>query len=90
MKAVKSDRGFEVLEHDGYPVEGKKGPQRLAQQSSAIGDYDDSFDRPGSSFLWIGENHHLNREEVKEFISQLQSWVDSGGFRKTKDEKKSQ
>jgi hypothetical protein len=22
--------------------------------SSAIGDYDDSFDRPGSSFLWIG------------------------------------
>ena len=53
---------------------------RLFQESSAKGDYEDSLDRPGSSFLWIGRNHHLNREEVAEFVKHLQRWLDTGSL----------
>ncbi len=53
-------------------------PKRVASQSSAIGDYPDSLDRPGTSFLWIGEHHHLNREEVAEMVMHLQNWLFAG------------
>lgn len=78
MTITTSDRGFQRLLHDGYPAERTKGVHRLAGQSSAIGDYPDSFDRPGSSYLWIGDNHHLHREEVRAFIGHLQTWLDTG------------
>lgn len=74
MKAVKSERGFIHiihLNHANEPVE-----KRLISESSAIGDYDDSLRKPGSSYLWIGEDHHLNREEVKELIERMQYWLD--------------
>lgn len=45
----KNDRGFEIA-----TIEDQYGVECSIQQSSAIGDYQDSLDRPGSSFLWIG------------------------------------
>lgn len=42
-----------------------------------IGDYPDSFDIPGSSYLHISNTHHLNREEVRELIMNMQFWLDN-------------
>ncbi len=81
MNVVKSERGFEVLEHEVYPgVKTSERVLRLALQSSAIGEYDDSMSRPGSSYLWIAEHHHLNREEVEQFVGHLQSWLNTGSM----------
>ena len=79
MQITTSERGFQFLEHPAYlePHEDK----RLASQSSAVGDYDDSLDRAGSSFLWISDNHHLNREEVAEFAKHLLAWVETGSLK---------
>jgi hypothetical protein len=79
MKLTKSDRGFEFLNHDTYENKPKAG--RLASQSSAIGDYEDSLDRPGTSFLWIGNDHHLNREEVRQFVAHLTAWLKTGSLK---------
>lgn len=76
MKITTTQKGFRVLEHDTYGNDPK--PARLIQESSAIGDYQDSFDRPGSSYLWVGADHHLNREEVVELINHLKRWVSIG------------
>jgi hypothetical protein len=76
MKAEKTVRGFVVVTHAKYPPDGTE--TRLAQESSVVGDYDDAFDRPGSSALWIGDNHHLNREEVAELILRLNHWLSKG------------
>lgn len=78
MKITKSERGFEELRHESYP-EGKQ--LRVVSASSIIGDYEDAFDRPGTSALWIGDNHHMNREEVRELIKYLQAWVDTGSLK---------
>lgn len=67
-------RGFQVLRLDGY---------QLAQQSSAIGTYQDSFDKPGSSFLWIptkSDDVQLDREQVRELAAFLLRWCDTGSF----------
>lgn len=77
MRADKSDRGF-VSVYDGkYQNECGKYT-RLIGESSAIGDYDDSMDKPGSSFLWVGTDHHLNREEVRELIQRMEHWLATG------------
>lgn len=76
MHIVKNNRGFRVLVEEKYQNEPGEFTQ-LVEESSAIGDYDNSFDKPGSSFLWIGQDHHLNREQVKELISYLQHWLDN-------------
>lgn len=70
-----TDRGFVVIRHQKFNEEGVM--TRLVQESSVIGSYDDSGDNPGSSCLWIGQDHHLNREEVKELIDRLQYWLDN-------------
>lgn len=45
----KTGRGFSLVEFtDAY------GNGCSLQQSSAIGDYDDAMDNPGSSFVWLG------------------------------------
>lgn len=80
MKITRSDRGFEFLEHDAYPP-GANHDSRLASQSSAVGEYEDSLERPGSSYLWIGMHHHLNREEVEQFVAHLQSWLETGNLK---------
>ena len=76
MKTTVSDRGFAMIRHPEYlnPHE----ETRIIGESSAIGDYRDSFENPGSSFLWLGDKHHLNRKEVREVVSALQQWLTSG------------
>ena len=70
MKTIKTDRGFRIVTHEKYA--GKLDEEtRLVQESSAIGDYEHSWDKPGSSFLWVGEDHHLNKEQVGELIDKL-------------------
>jgi len=80
MQINKSNRGFEFLEHDVYPL-GADHDSRLASQSSAVGEYNDSLERPGSSYLWIGMHHHLNREEVAQFVGHLQNWLNTGSLK---------
>jgi len=75
MKIERTGRGFNALMHETYP---SGIVDRLAQESSAIGGYADSLDKSGSSFLWIGDKHHLKREQVAEFIWHLQTWLDQG------------
>ncbi len=54
MRAEKSDRGFTFVLEEKYQNE--RGEfTRLISESSAIGDYDDSMDKPGSSFYWLGK-----------------------------------
>ena len=50
----------------------------VAQESSAIGDYPDSMEKPGSSYLWFGEAQ-LNREDVQTLHMALLRWL--GGDR---------
>ncbi len=51
-------------------------PQRLLKESPTVGDYKDSIENPGSSYLWVGHDHHLSRDEVTEMISMMQHWLD--------------
>ena len=76
MKRQKDRRGFRVVTHPTYGDDPETA--RVVQESSAIGDYVDSMTTPGSSFLWVGENHHLNREEVKELTAYLEKWLKTG------------
>ena len=76
MKVTRTCRGFEGIWRLPYGEASEK-EERLVQQSSAIGDYDDSFAKPGSSFLWIDTHHHLDREEVAEFRDALTRWLET-------------
>lgn len=79
MQVTHSERGFEIVEHPVYPPTGRTA--RLLQASSAIGEaYEDGFDNPGSSFLWVSDQHHLNREEVREMMAHCQAWLASGSL----------
>lgn len=82
MELVDTARGFEVVTHPVYPSSNPHSvSDRLVQQSSVVGEYDDAMGRPGSSALWIGENHHLYREEVAELIGHLTRWLETGNLR---------
>jgi hypothetical protein len=74
-----NERGFPVLHHPPYPPEATVA-DRLVQQSSIVGDYPDAMERPGTSALWIGSHHHLNREEVAQLVTHLQRWLDTGAL----------
>ena len=53
MELTRTARGFEIVTFiDRYDAD--CAIECSIQQSSAIGDQDDAFDHPGSSFLWIG------------------------------------
>lgn len=82
MKITHNARGFEMIAETNI------------YQSSAIGDYEDSFDRPGSSFLWINGDH-FDREDVQWLVGKddwsdmhlpeearphLQAWLDTGSL----------
>ena len=73
MKFLKNGRGFRRVEM--LSCENEPRMERLVQESSAIGDYEHSMDVPGSSFLWIGEHHHLDREQVLMLIKVLEFWL---------------
>ena len=75
MKSIITDRGFIIIKHEKYQNE--RGVMiGLIQESSAIGDYEDALDKPGSSYLWVGADHRLNREEVKVLMSKMKYWLD--------------
>lgn len=78
MNVIKTGRGFEVIAIPTYANEPVDA--RLLGQSSAIGDYENSMDQPGSSFLWFGNQHHLNREQVSEVVEHLQAWLKTGSL----------
>ena len=83
-----TSRGFEKVDHLKYPpVEDGQPLARLVQQSSIIGDYPDATFKPGSSGLWVGKDHHLDREEVKELADRLQAWLATGSLRIPSDPK---
>lgn len=75
MKIEKSERGFESLLCLKYD-QGEDVP--IVSQSSAIGDYEDSFEKPGSSYLWVGEDAHLDREGVQSLVNHLRGWLKTG------------
>jgi len=72
MEARKTDRGFIVIEHPAYP---NGNIEKLVQESSAIGEDKDSLENPGSSFLFVGRDFHLNREEVGQLVILLLTWL---------------
>ena len=76
MKKERTGKHFQIVTHPTYLEPHDK--IRLVQQSSAVGDYEDSWDNPGSSYLWVGDKHHLNREEVSKLIKYLNNWVKTG------------
>ena len=69
-------RGFKALFHEQYPPKDEAGA--ILQESSAVGDYEDSWDKPGSSYLWVGCNFHLNREQAKDLARHIMTWVKTG------------
>lgn len=72
-----SDRGFTHVLEEKY-VRPSGVYTRLISESSAIGNHENSWDEPGSSYLWVGDDHHLNREQVRELIERMQHWLDTG------------
>jgi hypothetical protein len=78
MELTRSERGFEFVIHPAYVP--PHDSEKLVSQSSAIGDYPDSMERPGSSYLWIGYHHHLNREEVAKLAEHLRAWLATGSL----------
>jgi hypothetical protein len=76
MQIEKSDRGFKNITHPIY-ADDKGNVSRIITESSAINfDYEDGLDIPGSSYLWFGEEHHLNREEVTVLRDALNNWLE--------------
>ena len=76
VNTFKTNRNFRGVEHETYSENPRQ--ERLIQESSAIGDYDNSFDIPGSSYLWVGDHHHLDRDEVQELVEIMQVWLETG------------
>ena len=77
MEVIISNRGFSAVFHRTYV---NQTNSRIIGESSTIGDYDDSFDIPGSSFLWVGDSHLINRDEVRELVGLMQYWFDNKGL----------
>lgn len=61
-------RGLVEVTHGGDEVP-------LIEESRS--DCHDEGGRPGSTHLWVGERHCLNREEVAELVSRLQWWLET-------------
>lgn len=70
-----SGRGFRFITFDSNEP---NASTKLACESSAIGDYPDAIESPGSSFLYIGEKHTLNREAVNLLRLSLEYWLAKG------------
>lgn len=77
MNLIQTDRGFEVLEHDVYASQ-PPAKSTIVQQSCVIRSFAGAYAFPGSSCLWIGKDHHLDRNEVRELVGFLQQWLETG------------
>ncbi|HNB60356.1 MAG TPA: hypothetical protein PK308_08570 [Phycisphaerales bacterium] len=64
-------RGFQKI------VFTSRGENLEVQESSAIGDYADAFDNPGSSYLWVRwqDAFELDREQAAELHFALGQWL---------------
>lgn len=75
-----TSRGFEIVRfRDANECECS------LQQSSAIGAYADSMEKPGSSFVWLGrdvvsDRMHLDRDQVQGLVNHLQQWLKTGSL----------
>ena len=94
-KTSVTNRGFELIEFaDG------NGEECSIQQSSAIDDSDRGYEKPGTSYLWIGcdknsvhprtgealsPRMHLHREHVQELVAVLNRWLDTGSLAGNED-----
>lgn len=74
MNTVKSNRGFKRIVHHKYLD--PKQETSIVYESSAIGNDNDAFENPGSSYLFIGDCH-LNRKQVKQLADALNYWLDN-------------
>lgn len=74
MRKFTSGRGFNFIMHPEYlePYEDR----RLVSESSAINT--EAHAGPGGDYLWIGEHHHLDHEQVAELRDALTHWLDKG------------
>jgi hypothetical protein len=79
-----TNRGFGIIKFKDHNQR-----ECSLQQSSAIGDREDSYDRPGSSFVWLGVDKapeelgyrmHLDHKQVEELINRLSNWLETGSF----------
>lgn len=70
-----SNRGFQRITQKSKDYE----PLKIFQSSAIDTETEDGIERPGTSYLWIGESH-CNRAEVKEIIKRLQNWLDTGNL----------
>jgi hypothetical protein len=75
MFSKMSERGFAFVMHEAFE---SQQPTRLISESSHIGDYPDSAARPGSSGLWVGNDHRLDRQQVQELVDRMQHWLATG------------
>jgi hypothetical protein len=71
MKAEKTSRGFTEIKHEKYQNE-PGVMTRLIQESSAIDD------KGYFGYLWVGQDHHLNRKEVTKLINHMLYWLKHG------------
>ena len=82
MKPTRTSRGFEMI-----VFRDANGNECSLQQSSAVGDYPDAINRPGTSFIWLGRDGdlgnnrmHLSWELVSELLPHMKSWLDTGSL----------
>jgi hypothetical protein len=69
METITTGRGFRAI---------TKGDNRVVSESSAIDfDTEDGLEHPGSSYLWVGPDQHLNREEVAKLRDALTYWLEN-------------
>jgi hypothetical protein len=73
MRIKVSDRGFISLMHREEVSSDVE--VRVVSESSKMGTYSDSEANPGSSFLWVGEQVQLNREEADRLAKSIQYWL---------------
>lgn len=76
MQISKTKRGFSSVLMENYPPDGKQ--TILVRESSMVGDYPDALRNPGSSALWVGDHHHLSREDVAELVGYMRHWLRMG------------
>lgn len=90
MNVMLTSRGFEFVD-----FEDENDVACSLQQSSAVGNYEDAMERPGSSAIWLGckknrpphmgdeasPRMHLNREQVCELVERLENWLRTGSFK---------
>lgn len=81
MTVTKTSRGFDVITHQSGSNECRYST--LVQASSSI--RDDNLGIPGSSCLWIGDDHHLDRVQVAELVMYLRRWLATGRLVGTED-----